>query len=647
MLHKLGIKSALAASALLTLLAYWNGLTGPLIFDDIHNLEPLRRWLAGETGVWSVIFGNESGLLRRPVAMASFAMNGMSTGMDVRALKLTNLALHLGNGLLVFWLLRLIAANGGLGAAAGERALRWLPWFGATIWLIHPLFASTVLYVIQRMAILSAFFTLLAIICYFKARVYSSAGLVRAATWAAAVLIFTCLATLSKENGILALSLCATLELTLFLRVETQPRRRRASLLFVSAFLLIPAVAALLAVVSNHPIVMAGYDNRSFDLVDRLLTQPRALWDYVGSLVFPTGRSLGIYQDAFQASYSFFSPSTTWISLVAWAVTLAASWKLRNVVPGFAAGVAFFLVGHALESSIFPLLMYFEHRNYLPAVGAIWAILSLVHWAAGRMEHAFNHPTIVWNSAGVLVLTALFTVTLAQSVVWSSKPNLLLNGLNTQPDSRWLRADLIAFTMEQKPPAVAAARQHAEALLASSDPSTRQLGAVSGLMIECASGGAADKALIESAQGTESGPIEADLLRAWESLADGLRTSPCKGLDLKEFGDRLESMLDASALEPDWQSIWRLRFKLAQIRFDSRAIEQALEQARIAWQSGSADPQVGVFISELLIEQGKLEEAAAMLDQAKERIAADDLVGQEVVAQLRLLLEQESAKLQH
>ena len=39
-------------------------------------------------------------------------------------------------------------------------------------------------------------------------------------------------------------------------------------------------------------------------------------------------------------------------------------------------GILFFLAGHALESSIFPLEIYFEHRNYLPAVGLALALVS-------------------------------------------------------------------------------------------------------------------------------------------------------------------------------------------------------------------------------------------------------------------------------
>ena len=32
-------------------------------------------------------------------------------------------------------------------------------------------------------------------------------------------------------------------------------------------------------------------------------------------------------------------------------------------------GIAWFLVGHSIESTVFSLELYFEHRNYFPGVG--------------------------------------------------------------------------------------------------------------------------------------------------------------------------------------------------------------------------------------------------------------------------------------
>ena len=51
--------------------------------------------------------------------------------------------------------------------------------------------------------------------------------------------------------------------------------------------------------------------------------------------------------------------------------------------------VLFFLAGHILESSIFPLELIFEHRNYLPSFGPWFALgvsglLLANHFRHGR-----------------------------------------------------------------------------------------------------------------------------------------------------------------------------------------------------------------------------------------------------------------------
>ena len=51
---------------------------------------------------------------------------------------------------------------------------------------------------------------------------------------------------------------------------------------------------------------------------------------------------------------------------------------LRRRLPLVALGIAWFLGGQLMESTIFPLELVFEHRCYLPDLGLILALLSLL-----------------------------------------------------------------------------------------------------------------------------------------------------------------------------------------------------------------------------------------------------------------------------
>src|SRR5665213_3522880 len=105
---------ALLATFGLTVLVYWIGLHGPLVFDDAQNLAPINDWLQGRVGWTSVVFGNTSGLFGRSLSMASFVLNVTLLGADTWGLKLGNLLIHLVNGALVYALFTGLIRQGAL-----------------------------------------------------------------------------------------------------------------------------------------------------------------------------------------------------------------------------------------------------------------------------------------------------------------------------------------------------------------------------------------------------------------------------------------------------------------------------------------------------------------------------------------------------
>src|SRR4051812_24234330 len=126
---------ALIGTLALTLAMYWIGLSGPLVFDDIQNLTPLAEWSQGARGWTSVVFGNDSGLFGRPVAMATFLLNALWLGPGIWGFKLVNVLIHLANGVLVFALFQGFTRRD---KRTSQPARSWQPWFACSIWLLHP-----------------------------------------------------------------------------------------------------------------------------------------------------------------------------------------------------------------------------------------------------------------------------------------------------------------------------------------------------------------------------------------------------------------------------------------------------------------------------------------------------------------------------
>ncbi|MEO8671037.1 MAG: hypothetical protein ABI411_06955 [Tahibacter sp.] len=627
-------KLAFTATLLAAVLGYWVGLSGPLMFDDSDNLAAVAAWYEGRTDWHSVVFGNASGLFGRPLSMLSFLVNVQLLGLGVWGLKLGNLVLHLLNGCLVFHFLGLLASGNRESPSGHPRS--WLPWLGASLWLLHPMLASTVLYVVQRMAMLSALFTFLALIAYLHGRFairdgYRKKGIALLGIF---VPLFTILAALSKESGVLIPPLCAILEWFVFQPDESR-RRGLISKVFIFIAIGLPAALAVLLTSIRIPMIVGGYVNRPFTLSERLLTQPRVMLDYIYGLLLPNGPRLGIYHDDYVVSHSLAAPPSTAIALAGWIALLAIAWHLRRRVPGLALGLGIFLVGHALESSVFPLLMYFEHRNYLPAVGLIWAALSAADAAIHSLGKPLPNISRLSAIASVAFVAVAALATGARASVWASRHALLNQALIYHPDSRWLRQDLIAEAMGRQPPAYDEVREHADHLLKSTDESTRRIGAIERVLVDCASEAAPAAAAVQQLFDGRPEPIEPDLLALFKLLVARLSGAPCPGLSNTEAAARFSTFLDRSMLSDQNKELRVLRFESALLNDSANDAKGAIDQAKLA----GDEPRVLILIATLLSKQGDRAAAVHLLDQASERAGDRDTVLQKDIAAARLRIE--------
>lgn len=391
--------AALAAVLAIVFFVHQPAFTAGYYYDDEHTLSGLG--LVTDLGsALEYIQSGDTGPAGRPLSLASFVVNAPSWPNAPEDFHYTNTLIHLINGLLLFWLAWLAGRQLPRPAAKPE----WLALTACGLWLVHPLWITTVHLPVQRMTELAALFSLAGLVGYLKARAYL-ARRPRAALagMSASLLLGGVLAVLGKENGALLPVYALALEWVLIQpalgRLDRAWRYWKALFLFLPIMLIVVYLSKLVLV--NPEAVYAG---RDFTLSERLLTQARVLWSYVQLLVLPRTSAISIFGDDYPISTGWTEPITTLWAVASWlgVIVAAAIWHKRY--PLFAAAVLWFLGGHLLESTIVPLELYFEHRNYLPAVGPI---LFLVVGLAAVQHKTKINLAYVAGLYGALLLWVL------------------------------------------------------------------------------------------------------------------------------------------------------------------------------------------------------------------------------------------------
>ncbi|MGH8858792.1 MAG: tetratricopeptide repeat protein, partial [Polaromonas sp.] len=376
---------------------YWPGLQGGFFFDDgpsILKAEGVGIQTLSIDSIHQALASGGAGPSGRPVAQLSFALNHYFSGFDPFAFKATNLAIHLACGLLVFCLARGLLTS----ARPTARPYHLLVASGAVtaLWLLHPIQLLPVLHVVQRMTSLSALFLLAALLLHLRGR--ERGGRAGAAWLMLAWGILWPLSFFSKETG--ALFPLFALIWELVVRRSSTGGLDRFARRFAALAGLCLAAALAYVLSPRAQWLWSGYDLRPFSLVERLLTEGRVIWFYLGLIVVPRMEALGLYHDDIAVSTDLFSPWTTLPALCGLAGLLWLAWRLRTRAPLVAFGIAWFLIGHALESTVLPLEIAHEHRNYLPLLGILLAGgAALLH--ALESKGAYKTIGVVFTAAAL------------------------------------------------------------------------------------------------------------------------------------------------------------------------------------------------------------------------------------------------------
>ncbi len=415
----------------------------------------------------------------------------------------------------------------------------------------------------------------------------------------------------AKENAILLPLYLGVIELCLWRWNDAvgADHGRRAATWFFAVTLLAPLLVGLVLFVWQPGLLLDGYASRPFTLVERLLTEARVLWFYVGLVLLPTPARLGLYHDDIATSTGLLEPWTTLLALDGWLVVLMAALLLRRRAPAFTFGVLWFMAGHVLESTVVPLEIAHEHRNYLPSFGLLFAA---VYGVARFARHTGNRR--VYGVLGLATALALGFGTFGRAASWHSDDTIIEALYRHHPQSasaQQMMGELMLKRYGQ--PAQAAAHYRRAYELAPWETGY----AIRIAWADRAAGkpGPTPAEQDVIAKALRERPLPPTTLIALQSLSDCALAgeAPCR--------DMVPALLDwlaAAEANPRLNAVGhqQIRIKYGQVCLETDRFEQGLVWVQSAYRN-SSQPVFRLMEANFRMLQGDLDGASAVLDEVR------------------------------
>jgi len=354
---------ALLAAVVAVFEVYGPALHGPWFFDDTqlpYMLQqfadaPLKTWMAGV----------------RPILMASFWLNFRQVGNeDTYPYHMVNVLLHLLNGVLIYLAIRKILQWSGSGGKVSREVLAF---FGAGLFLLHPVQAESVSYVASRSETLSVFFGLASFVVFLYRRRNEIAF-----PAAMAVLGLLALGLLSKEHAAAMIGVFLLTDYFWNPGFSVSGIRGNWRLYILAVIIGVPAGWFVWRTLSSA--ATAGFGMKDLTWYQYMFSQWRALGDYFRLFVLPTGQNLDY---DFPISHSILEHGALF-ALAVLVAAIGAAWYFRRRFALISYGFFVALILFGPTSSVIPIRdLLVERRMYLPFVGLVLMALGLLSlWKA-------------------------------------------------------------------------------------------------------------------------------------------------------------------------------------------------------------------------------------------------------------------------
>jgi protein O-mannosyl-transferase len=421
---------------LVTLVTYLPALDGQFIWDDdAHVTTPSLRSL---TGFWRIWTDPRATQQYYPLSHSAFWLEYQLWGVNPVGYHLVNVVLHVLGALLLWRILERLAVPGA--------------WLGAAIFALHPVNVESVAWITELKNTLSGAFYLGALLAYLSFDPPGAPAPVRggkravkdARDWrlyGAALLLFVC-ALLSKT---VTASLPAAILLIIWWKAGRLSWRRHAVPLV--PFFVIGATLGLTTAWLERYLLGAEGEDFAFTWVDRGLIAGRALWFYVGKLLWPANLIFNYPRWSIDRSawWQYLYPAAALAVLVALGALRGRLGRGPLVAALFFGGTLVPALGFF---NIYPFRYSFvaDHFQYLASLGLITLAAALIVAGLARLG-VWQRPA--GHAVCAALLLALATLSWQQAHLYTDLETLYRDIIARNPGGSLAYVNLAGLYWQQ------------------------------------------------------------------------------------------------------------------------------------------------------------------------------------------------------
>ena len=411
---------AFLALSLLVVVSYLPAmLWGGFVWDDnlCIKVNPVRE----VSGLWQIWFSPsdiEEEKHYWPLVYTTFWLEHKLWGFAPAGYHIVNVLLHLANTLLLWHLVRRLAVPGA--------------WMVAAVFAVHPLHVESVAWIIERKDVLSALFYLAAVLAWMRFVEQPRRG------W------YVCSLALYAA-GLLSKSIVITLPVALLIwHWWQQSRVTSTDLLRLVPF----GVVGLVITVGDLSFYWSRTDESlDYSLIERMLIATRALWFYVGKLLWPS--ELAVIYPLWDIRVA---DPLAWGYLIAAVALALALWYFRpQLGRGPLAGVLFFVITLSpvlgfVDYSYMRYAFVADRFQYLAGIGVMAVVIGAATYGIRGLSDLWQKGTWVVAAVAIVVLGLL---TWRQAVIWRDDETHLSHIIASNPQARDAHSNLGAVLFKQ------------------------------------------------------------------------------------------------------------------------------------------------------------------------------------------------------
>ena len=413
---------------------YSNTFRASWHFDDISNIvnnKALHLTKLSWTNIKNSFFATPSQTkeLYRPVACLSFALNYYFGKDNVFGYHIINISIHFLAAIFLFLFIYTTLNLPLLKARYGIHSY-FIALLSTILWAVNPIQTQAITYIVQRMASMAGMFYIISMYLYVKGRTATQ-------TPSKIILFFLCaisilLALGSKENAIMIPATLFLYDCLLIQGISRERVKKQLKILLVGVILAI-IICVIYFTFSDATLFsfFGLYENRPFTLWERLMTQPRLIIFYISLLLYPMSTRLSLDHDI-AISSSLFDPITTILSIIVMLGVVVGTIFISKRRPFIGFSIFFFFLNHTIESTILPLELIFEHRNYIPSMLFFVPIAIAFINALSYFSYKQSMQAIIALSI-VLVIIGESHATFMRNFTWKNEKSLWIDCIDKYP----------------------------------------------------------------------------------------------------------------------------------------------------------------------------------------------------------------------